>query len=44
MPATGIEVIANFFNVLGVQPDMGRLFRPEEAQQGAHPVALLEYA
>ena len=25
-PATGIEVIGNFFQVLGVQPAMGRLF------------------
>jgi predicted permease len=44
VPATGIEVIGNFFAVLGVQPYMGRLFRPEETQQNAHPVALLEYA
>jgi hypothetical protein len=28
IPATSIDVIANFFNVLGVQPAMGRLFRP----------------
>ncbi len=44
MPATGIEVISNFFQVLGVQPLKGRLFRPEESRAGAHPVALLEYA
>ena len=44
VPATGIEVIGNFFNVLGVEPYLGRLFRPEESQQNAHPVALLEYA
>ncbi|MGB9147179.1 MAG: ABC transporter permease [Acidobacteriaceae bacterium] len=43
MPATGIEVIQNFFAVLGVKPYLGRLFRPEEALQNAHPVALLEY-
>jgi len=43
VPATGIEVIGNFFQVLGVQPYLGRLFRPEESQQNAHPVALLEY-
>ncbi|MBB6143291.1 putative permease [Silvibacterium bohemicum] len=40
-PATGIEVIGNFFRVLGVQPAMGRLFTAEEARQGAHPVTLL---
>lgn len=32
VPATGIEVIGNFFQVLGVQPMMGRLFTPEEAR------------
>jgi len=44
VPATGIEVIGNFFQVLGVRPYLGRLFRPEESQQNAHPVTLLEYA
>ena len=32
VPATGIEVIGNFFQVLGVQPALGRLFTPEEAR------------
>ena len=41
VPATGIEVIGNFFRVLGVQPMMGRLFTEAEARQGAHPVVLL---
>ena len=41
VPATGIEVIGNFFQVLGVQPMMGRLFTEAEARQGAHPVVLL---
>ena len=48
MPATGIEVIGNFFQVLGVQPAIGRLFTPEEARSGetiptstGGPVALL---
>jgi len=41
-PATGIEVIANFFQVLGVQPAMGRLFTPDEARGG--DVALLANA
>jgi predicted permease len=42
--ATGIEVIGNFFQVLGVQPAMGRLFTSEEAGGGPHPVALLANA
>jgi len=32
VPATGIEVIGNFFRVLGVQPALGRLFTMEEAR------------
>jgi predicted permease len=43
-PATGIEVIGNFFQVLGVQPAMGRLFTPDEVRGGPHPVALLANA
>ena len=42
-PATGIEVIANFFQTLGVQPSMGRLFTEGEFR-GAHPIALLSNA
>ncbi len=42
-PATGIEVIGNFFQILGVQPAMGRLFTPDEAR-GTAPVALLTNA
>ena len=40
-PVTGIEVIGNFFQVLGVQPQMGRLFTPDEARKGSQPVTLL---
>jgi predicted permease len=32
VPATGMEVIGNFFQVLGVQPAMGRLFTADEAR------------
>src|ERR1700676_1366023 len=39
-PATSIDVIGNFFEVLGVQPALGRLFSPDEGR-GTHPVALL---
>ena len=34
-------VSADFFSVLGVNPVAGRLFRPEEDQVGAQPVALV---
>jgi predicted permease len=43
-PATGILVIGNFFQVLGVQPAMGRLFSPNDVRGGPHPVALLANA
>src|SRR5580698_4954901 len=43
-PATSIDVIGNFFQVLGVRPAMGRLFTADEAHGGAHPVALLSDA
>ncbi len=43
-PATGIEVIGNFFQVLGVPPAMGRLFSADEIRGGSHPVALLANA
>jgi predicted permease len=44
IPATGIDVIANFFNVLGVQPAMGRLFTAADALAGAAPVIVLSNA
>jgi predicted permease len=44
IPATGIDVIANFFQVLGVQPAMGRTFRAEDGRHGAAPVVLLSDA
>jgi predicted permease len=43
VPATGITVTPNFFQVLGVHPVLGRLFLDEEAVKGAHPVAILSY-
>ena len=43
-PATGIDVIGNFFQVLGVKPALGRLFTPEEWRGGPHAVALLANA
>jgi predicted permease len=34
---------ANFFQVFGVQPQMGRFFLPEEEKAGHNPVAVLSY-
>jgi predicted permease len=42
-PATSIEVIGNFFQVLGVHPVKGRLFTQEESR-GTHSIALLSNA
>lgn len=39
--ATSIDVIQNFFHLLGIQAQMGRVFTPEDAQNGAAPVVLL---
>ena len=39
--ATSIDVIANFFQLLGVQPAMGRAFTVDDARDGAAPVILL---
>ena len=51
VPVTGIEVIGNFFQVLGVRPVMGRLFTREESRAATvvgestgGAVALLAYA
>jgi putative ABC transport system permease protein len=44
VPATGIYVTRSFFQVLGVEPSLGRLFTPDDARKGSHPVALLSNA
>ncbi len=41
IPATSIDVIANFFQVLGIRPAMGRAFTADDAHDGAPPVVLL---
>jgi predicted permease len=41
IPATGIDVISNFFQVLGVHPESGRLFTEDDARRNAPPVVLL---
>ncbi len=37
----GIAATADFFTALGVQPSLGRVFTPEEHEQGADRVAVL---
>ncbi|WP_158751854.1 ABC transporter permease [Acidobacterium sp. S8] len=44
LPVTGILVMGNFFQTLGVDPVLGRLFRPEEIVKNARPVTLLSHA
>jgi len=44
IPATSIDVIQNFFQLLGVHAQMGRVFTPEDARNGAAPVVLLTHA
>jgi predicted permease len=44
IPATSIDVIANFFQVLGVHPAMGRLLTPDDGRNGAAPVIVLSDA
>ncbi|MGA2535743.1 MAG: ABC transporter permease [Terracidiphilus sp.] len=44
IPATSIDVIANFFQLLGVQPEMGRAFTADDARNGAAPVIMLSDA
>jgi hypothetical protein len=39
----GAKVFADFFDVLQVQPILGRSFLPDEDRAGANPVALLIY-
>src|SRR5215472_14945212 len=43
LPATGKLVAGGFFETLGVEPSVGRLFRPEEFLHHAQPAALLSY-
>jgi predicted permease len=43
-PVTGVNVITNFFQMLGVPPAMGRAFASDDARTGARPVAILSHA
>jgi putative ABC transport system permease protein len=40
---TGATVTANFFRVLGVEPGLGRFFRPEEEGSGRAPRVVLSH-
>ncbi|HEV2835018.1 MAG TPA: ABC transporter permease [Pyrinomonadaceae bacterium] len=40
----GAAVSADYFNVLGVKPEMGRVFTPEEDKPGAAGVVLLSHS
>jgi predicted permease len=42
--ATSIDIINNFFQVLGVEPAMGRLFTPDDTRNGAPPVIVMTNA
>ncbi|HXP11843.1 MAG TPA: ABC transporter permease [Acidobacteriaceae bacterium] len=44
MPVTGLMVGGNFFETLGVEPSLGRLFTPEECLHNSRPVVLLSHA
>ena len=43
VPVTGILVAEGFFQTLGVEPSLGRLFRHEEFVQHSQPAVLLSY-
>jgi predicted permease len=43
VPLTGILVAEGFFQTLGVEPALGRLFKGDEFVKHAQPVALLTY-
>jgi predicted permease len=43
VPVSGVPVLGNFFQVLGVQPLLGRLFAPEELRLHGRPAVLLSY-
>src|SRR5438094_188511 len=42
-PVSGVMVECNFFQTLGVQPMLGRLFTPDECRKNAAPAVLLSY-
>jgi hypothetical protein len=43
-PVTGLNVAGNFFETLGVEPSLGRLFTAEECLHNSRPVVLLSHS
>ena len=43
-PITGISVVGNFFQTLGLEPSLGRLFTADECQKNGRPAVLLSHA
>jgi len=43
LPVSGVLVAANFFETLGVQPALGRLFTADEDVKNGRPAVLLSY-
>jgi len=43
-PVIGLMVAENFFDTLGLRPELGRLFTSEECQKGGPPAAILSHA
>ncbi len=43
LPIVGVQVAENFFPMLGVKPELGRLFIPEECRRGGRSAALLSH-
>ena len=43
-PVTGVGVLPNFLDVLGVTPEWGRNFRSEDGRKDAAPVVILSHA
>jgi predicted permease len=44
LPLTSLSVAGNFFQTLGVEPALGRLFTAEECLHNSRPVVLLSHA
>jgi predicted permease len=44
LPVTGLLVGGNFFQTLGIEPSLGRLFTAEECLHNSRPVVLLSHA
>jgi len=42
-PVAGVWVAGNFFQMLGIQPKIGRLFTADECVKGGRPAVLLSY-